>query len=174
MSCQPVSSGNASSLILFYVQISLMNSSRIQTYLQETWNIASSMLTFQGPLKPLETMFHNALLLKLLTATRGWSSGTMPWTMEWTVLMHLLHFWEFVCNHFLWQCPMDSCEYILPEATPLCDHLVNHHVFFQPGAEVITPLNLTTLIISNGSDSDSERLSTILSQSSIISKVLHF
>ena len=68
----------------------------------------------------------------------------------------------------------DNYEYILPEATPLCDHLLNHHVFSQPGAEVITPSNLTTLIISNASDSDSEQFSTILSHGSIISKALHF
>lgn len=50
------------------------------------------------------------------------------------------------------QCPMDSCECILPEGTPLCDHLLNHYVFSQPGAVVITLSKLTTLIISIASD----------------------
>ena len=45
---------------------------------------------------------------------------------------------------------MDSCDHVIPEATPLCDHLLSHHVSSE--SEVITP---ATLVISIASDSDS-------------------
>ena len=77
------------------------------------------------------------------------------------------------------QCPMDSCDHVIPEATPLCDHLLSHHVSSE--TEFITPMDLTALVISIASDSDSiasdsdsDPFSVVLSHGSKLAKALHF
>ena len=49
------------------------------------------------------------------------------------------------------QCPMDSYDHVIPEATPLCDHFLSHHVSSE--SEVIIPTDIA-LVISVASDQD--------------------
>ena len=71
------------------------------------------------------------------------------------------------------KCHVDSCSYNLPANTPLCDHLLTHHISLQPDSSNYTsPMDLVELIISTASDSDN--FSAVLSVGLAISKSLHY
>ena len=50
------------------------------------------------------------------------------------------------------KCPMDSCEFILPENSPLCDHLISHHFRIPPELSVSSSSDLSDLVISTASN----------------------
>ena len=48
-------------------------------------------------------------------------------------------------------CPVEECNYVVPENTPLCDHLIHSHTELS---HRLTPSSLTDLIISTGNNPD--------------------
>ena len=107
------------------------------------------------------------MLLKLLTAMCSWSSGTMPWTMELMVLMHLLQFWELCMQPFsltdsvLWEYFTWS-YYVTISSIIMCSP--------SQGRRSLLPRTNSPPM----HQTDSEQFLTILSHGSIISKALHF
>lgn len=95
-----------------------------------------------------------ATLQKWLTELHGWDNALDPSVKGACPTLTLL---RILCAVFSdWQCPMNSCDHDyswLWSYAPLCYRLLSHHVFLE--SEAITPADLTTLIISIASDSDS-------------------
>ena len=47
-------------------------------------------------------------------------------------------------------CPVDECDYVVPENTPLCAHFIQNHVINLPAGS--TPDFFVDLIVSIGND----------------------
>ena len=62
-------------------------------------------------------------------------------------------------------CPVEECDYVVPENTPVCDHLIHSHIDLS---HRLTPSSLTDIIISTGNNPDQfqeiSRLSSAISR----------